>query len=287
VETPEIVVAVKAKLTEARRKLRELNAKKGRVKQQGQGMSKKLKGAREAGRRVNEVEREVLGLREDEASARAAAAPPGSREEELFDLSRDHSKRGAPYHEVFSEVIGPAMLSTGASGEQITEILRLYELRFYEPGKGPSEPPGSDWWQARRHVAGAMSDVRGPRVVPHRDGQECGAGRLRRVQDQPTKRAHVGGAMSEAYAWYRVAIAPRLLQQGVDETKINGQPTMNKFIAVPNLEDPLHVDFLHLRGLRREGGRRRLCASGPMRQSTKKKNPKKSKNKIPKIKNFR
>ena len=45
---------------------------------------------------------------------------------ELFDLNRDYTKRGAPYHKVFSEVIAPAMLTTGASGEQITEILRKY-----------------------------------------------------------------------------------------------------------------------------------------------------------------
>ena len=117
--------AVKAKLAVARHKIRELNAKKGRVNQQSQGMSKKLKGAREAGRRVGELEREVVGLRE--AGARAAAAPPGGREEELFSYCRDYSKRGAPYHAVFSEVIAPAMLSTGASGAQITEILRFNE----------------------------------------------------------------------------------------------------------------------------------------------------------------
>jgi hypothetical protein len=39
-ETPKIVVAVKAKLTVARRKLRELNVKKGRVRQQGSTSSR-------------------------------------------------------------------------------------------------------------------------------------------------------------------------------------------------------------------------------------------------------
>ena len=58
----------------ARRTLREANKNKGRVKKQGQGMSKKLKSAREAGRRVLDLEREVAGLREDVAGARAAAA---------------------------------------------------------------------------------------------------------------------------------------------------------------------------------------------------------------------
>ena len=56
-------VAVKAALTVARGQLRELKRKRGRVKQQGQGMSKKLKGAREAGRRVDELVRAVVGLR--------------------------------------------------------------------------------------------------------------------------------------------------------------------------------------------------------------------------------
>mgnify|MGYP006925703859 CR=1 FL=1 len=69
--------AVKAKLKVARRTLREANKNKGRVKKQGKGMAIKLKGAREAGRRVLDLEREVAGLREDWAGARAAAAPPG------------------------------------------------------------------------------------------------------------------------------------------------------------------------------------------------------------------
>ena len=147
-------VAVKAGLTVARGQLRELKRKRDRVKQQGQGMSKKLKGAREAGRRVDELEREVVGLREDVASARAAAVLPVGREKELFNFTRDPSKRGAPFHPFFAEVIAPAMLTTGASGEQITEILRLSELRYVKPGKGPSEPPGPAWWQDRRHVGG-------------------------------------------------------------------------------------------------------------------------------------
>jgi len=43
------VSAVKAKLMVARRKLRELNAKKGRVEKQGQGMSKKTHGRARGG----------------------------------------------------------------------------------------------------------------------------------------------------------------------------------------------------------------------------------------------
>ena len=77
-ETPE-TVAVKAKLMVVRWTLWEANKNKGRVKKQGQGMAIKLKGAREAGRRVLDLEREVAGLREDVAGAQAAAAPPGGR----------------------------------------------------------------------------------------------------------------------------------------------------------------------------------------------------------------
>jgi hypothetical protein len=62
-------VAVKAKLTVVRQKLRELDAKMCLVKQQGQFMSKNHKDAREEGRRAGEV----VGLKEDEAGARAAA----------------------------------------------------------------------------------------------------------------------------------------------------------------------------------------------------------------------
>ena len=120
--------AVKAKLAVARHKIRELNAKKGRVNQQSQGMSKKLKGAREAGRRVVDLEREVAGLREDAASARAAAAAAGGREEEFFSMKRDSTKRGAPYDPTFEELIAPAMMASGASGNVIGEILRTCTL---------------------------------------------------------------------------------------------------------------------------------------------------------------
>ena len=78
-------------------------------------MSTQLKGAREAGRRVDELEREVVGLREEVASARAAAVLPVGREKELFNFTRDPSKRGAPFHPFFAGVIAPAMLTTGAS----------------------------------------------------------------------------------------------------------------------------------------------------------------------------
>ena len=142
-------MAAKAKLAVARQKLRELNTNKGRVKQQSLGMSKKLKDAREEGRRVGELEREVAGLREDLAGARAAAAPPGGREGELFNFSRDHSKRGAPYHEVFSEVIAPAMLSTGASGARP----RPSSTRR-SASRRPARSAGWRWRPRRRKLKG-------------------------------------------------------------------------------------------------------------------------------------
>ena len=84
------------------------------------------------------------------------------------------------------------MLPTGAPGEQITEILRLNELRFYEPGKGPAEPPGSGWRQDRRHVAGAMS---------------------------------------AAFAWVRIATAKSVLQCGSDESKIDRISRLDLWMA--------------------------------------------------------
>jgi hypothetical protein len=124
---PETMV-VKAKLKVARWMLRMANKHKGRVKKQGQGMAIKLKGAREAGQRVVELERAVAGLREDAASARAAAAAAGGREEEFFSMKRDFTKRGAPYDPTFEELIAPAMMASGASGNVIGEILRTCTL---------------------------------------------------------------------------------------------------------------------------------------------------------------
>ena len=59
-------------------------------------------------------------------------------------------------------------------------------------GKGPAEPPGCDWWQDRRHVAGAMF---------------------------------------EAYAWYRIATAKSVLQGGSDETKIDRLSRLNLWLV--------------------------------------------------------
>ena len=42
----------------------------------------------------------------------------------LYDIRRDASKRGAPYSRYFEDVIVPAMLNTGATPDQINEIIR-------------------------------------------------------------------------------------------------------------------------------------------------------------------
>jgi hypothetical protein len=42
----------------------------------------------------------------------------------LFNIRRDKTKRGAPYPPSFENVIAPAMLNTGATPEQINEIIR-------------------------------------------------------------------------------------------------------------------------------------------------------------------
>ena len=118
--------------------------------------------------------------------------PSGGFEKEKFSLCRESGSRGRPYNKFFSEAVAPAMLTTGATGVQITEILRLYDLRYYEPGEGPSDPPGPDWWQDRRHV---------------------------------------GGGMAGAYAWYRIATAESVLQGGFDETKIDHVSRLNMWLV--------------------------------------------------------
>jgi len=113
------------KLLEARKRARLLSAKQSRVKEQGQGMAKKLKVAREQGHRVKELEREVLGLKDELAAAQAATVP---FKKELYPMRRDFSKRGAPYDPTFEELIAPAMMASGAPGNVIGEILRTCTL---------------------------------------------------------------------------------------------------------------------------------------------------------------
>ena len=109
--------------------------------------AKKLKTARVQGLQVLELKRKVLVLKGELVPARAATLPPGGFEKERLSFRRGSSRRGRPFDQFFfSEAVAPAMLTTGAAGVQITEILRLYDLRYHEPGEGPSESPEPDWW---------------------------------------------------------------------------------------------------------------------------------------------
>ena len=49
----------------------------------------------------------------------------------LFDIQRDSSKRGAPFHPYFESTMAPAMLNTGATPEQINELIRKPKLNYH------------------------------------------------------------------------------------------------------------------------------------------------------------
>ena len=123
----EEVISLKKKLAAARKARRALEKKKRRVSTKSQNMAANCKELGRQRRRVEQLEAELEECGKCEIlELDAQPAPPGRRDVELFNLKRDYTKRGAPYHKVFSEVIAPVMLTTGASGEQITEILRKY-----------------------------------------------------------------------------------------------------------------------------------------------------------------
>ena len=58
------------------------------------------------------------------ALAQERANPLPGRAVPLFDIRRDSFKRGAPYSRYFEDTIAPAMLNTGATPEQINELIR-------------------------------------------------------------------------------------------------------------------------------------------------------------------
>jgi len=70
---------------------------------------------------VEELEAELENGIAGEAESERAES--GRREFELFKLGRDQSERGAPCDPVFEELIGPAMMASGASGNVIGEII--------------------------------------------------------------------------------------------------------------------------------------------------------------------
>ena len=63
----------------------------------------------------------ITSLEAELAVARSNPLP--GFEVPLYDIRRDASKRGAPYPRYFEDVIVPAMLSTGATPDQINEII--------------------------------------------------------------------------------------------------------------------------------------------------------------------
>jgi chromosome segregation ATPase len=58
------------------------------------------------------------------ALAEERANPLPGMKVPVYDIRRDSSKRGAPYDRHFEDTIAPAMLNTGATPEQINELIR-------------------------------------------------------------------------------------------------------------------------------------------------------------------
>jgi chromosome segregation ATPase len=71
---------------------------------------------------VKAMRAEIDGLKAELEEARATPLP--GRKVPLFDIRRDTTRRGAPFPPYFENVIAPAMLNTGATPEQINEIIR-------------------------------------------------------------------------------------------------------------------------------------------------------------------
>ena len=71
---------------------------------------------------VKAMRAEIDGLKAELEEARANPLP--GRKVPLFDIRRDTTRRGAPFPPYFENVIAPAMLNTGATPEQINEIIR-------------------------------------------------------------------------------------------------------------------------------------------------------------------
>ena len=51
----------------------------------------------------------------------------------LFDITRNSTKHGAPFNDFFENTIAPAMLNTGATPEQINEIIRKLQFNTHLP----------------------------------------------------------------------------------------------------------------------------------------------------------
>ena len=77
------------------------------------------------------------------ALAEARANPLPGFKVPLFDIRRDSSKRGAPFHPYFESTMAPAMLNTGATPEPINEIIRKSQFNTHHtrPTHTHAHPP--------------------------------------------------------------------------------------------------------------------------------------------------
>jgi len=108
---------------EAKANVREFDRNRGMVA----NMGPKYAELAELKDRVRELTAKIGSLEADLAVARANPLPGFAVP--LYSICRDVSKRGAPYPEHFENVSAPAMLNTGATPEQINEIIRIDEVR--------------------------------------------------------------------------------------------------------------------------------------------------------------
>jgi hypothetical protein len=125
------VASLKNKLNVARAGRRALSKTQARLANQSKNMAAKCKEFQRLSRVVEELEDELEDGKAGEAESEKEEG--GRREFELFKLGRDRSKRGAPCDPVFEELIGPAMMASGASGNVIGEILSKCTLSLLRP----------------------------------------------------------------------------------------------------------------------------------------------------------
>jgi len=125
------VASLKNKLNVARAGRRALSKTQARLANQSKTMAAKCKEFQRLSRVVEELEAELEDGNAGEAESEKEEG--GRREFELFKLGRDRSKRGAPCDPVFEELIGPAMMASGASGNVIGEILSKCTLSLLRP----------------------------------------------------------------------------------------------------------------------------------------------------------
>ena len=111
----------------------------------------------EAERRLDELEREAVRLREAAAGAQTAAVSLGGRGEELFDYRRNHNIHGTPYHEVRGDVavLAPRAAVTAQEKALLAALLQRVSavggrwVLLVPPG-GAGDAARAAWCGARR-----------------------------------------------------------------------------------------------------------------------------------------